>query len=287
MDIPSSWQHLPTAGFQGVILVLGAPDTGKSTLASYLYTRLCAEGRRAAFLDGDPGQSTLGPPATLTLIIGEPGSARFPPAGKLYRWFVGAVSPRGHMLPLLVGAARLVAAAREAGAEVVVYDTSGLVDPGQGGVNLKLAKVDLLQPNAVIAIQRERELEPLLVPLRGGRRTRLIELQPSGAVQPRDMAARQAHRAGQFARYFADARLLAVDLGSVATLPAETFTFNQLVALEDRHGFTVGLGIVRRADPVARQVSLLTPLRSLQGVDALRLGDLMVDPRTGRDQPLR
>lgn len=286
MDIPPSWLSLPTAEFRGVILIIGAPDTGKSTLASYLYARLCAEGCRTAYLDGDPGQSILGPPATLTLIIGQPDRATFPPVGQTLRWFVGGVSPRGHMLPLVVGAARLCAAAKEAGAQAILYDTSGLVHPAQGGVSLKLAKIDLLCPKTVIAIQHDEELGPLLSVLRGSRRARLIELRPSPAIQPREVAARQAHRAEQFARYFAGARLLPVDLAAVATFPSQDLTFNQLVALENRQGFTVGLGIVRRADALAHQATLLTPLHSTDGVDLLRQGDLTVDPRTYRDGPL-
>ncbi|MCX6029221.1 MAG: Clp1/GlmU family protein, partial [Chloroflexi bacterium] len=151
IDIASSWHHLPAADLAGVILIVGAPDTGKSTLARYLYDRLTAAGRRVALLDGDPGQSTLGPPATMTLAMGEIAPLSPQPWGELdspqpwgeldssqpwwerdssqpwgeldsprrrgaggaaHRWFVGATSPRGHMLPVLVGAGRLVEAAR-------------------------------------------------------------------------------------------------------------------------------------------------------------------------------
>ncbi len=345
MDTPSSWQHLPTADLAGVILIVGAPDTGKSTLARYLYGRLAAAGRRVALLDGDPGQSALGPPATMTLAMGESVIASgvceaipliawdcfvanpaprndaegFSSAGVAYRWFVGATSPRGHMLPMLVGAGRLVEAARAAGAEAIVYDTSGLVDPAQGGLSLKLAKIDLLRPAAVIAIQREDELEPLLASLRRSQRTRLFELTPSPAVTRRDAITRREHRAAQFGRYFAGAHLLDVDFSRLAVLPEPNFAFNQLIALEDAAAFTLGLGIVREADLDVRQVTLLTSLacsensgsgsharrfggvgaasavlmehgadhgvtNPLAAVDALHLGDLAVEPWTWRDQ---
>lgn len=266
--------------------MLGAPDSGKSTLARYLYGRLCAAGRRAAFLDGDPGQSTLGPPATLTLALGLPGDPSFPPAGPCWRRFVGATSPRGHMLPLVVGAARLVERAREAGADVIVYDTSGLVDPAQGGVNLKWAKIELLQPAVAIAIRRGQELEPLLVPLRRLLGGRLVELQPAAGVQTRDLATRQAHRAAQFARYFAGARPLVLDLKQLAVLPGPVFAFNQVVALEDAAGFLVALGILRRADLQREEVTLWAPNISPSKVAALRAGDLTLDPATYRDQIL-
>jgi polynucleotide 5'-hydroxyl-kinase GRC3/NOL9 len=301
IDVPLSWQELDTADLSGVILVVGAPDTGKSTFARYLHTRLSAEGQRVALLDGDPGQSTLGPPATMTLAMdeivevtptdmgvrGTSQNTDYFRTGPTWRWFVGAVSPRGHMLSIVVGAARLVEAAREAGAEVIIYDTSGLVDPTQGGLSLKLAKIDLLCPAAVVAIQRADELEPLLAPLRRSRRTRLFELAPSPAVIPRDQEARRAHRAAQFGRYFAGAHLLSVEFGRLAVLPEPNFAFGQLVALEDAAGFTLDLGIVRQVDLKAGQMTLLTPLTSFADVDALHLGDLTVDPWTWRDQPLR
>ena len=160
IDVPVAWQQLDLARPGEIVLVIGAPDVGKSSFAQYLYRRLCREAGRVAFLDGDPGQSTLGPPTTMTLAIGD----SFPPQGPHWRNFVGAVSPRGHMLPLVVGASRLVQAARQAGVETIVYDTCGLVDPAYGGTALKLAKIELLQPVVVCAIQRNRELRVVAGP---------------------------------------------------------------------------------------------------------------------------
>jgi polynucleotide 5'-kinase involved in rRNA processing len=190
------------------------------------------------------------------------------------------------MLPLLVSAARLVQTAQDAGAEVLVYDTTGFVDPTQGGLSLKLAKIELLRPSAVFAIQRDHELAPLLAALRRNRHARWVELQPSNAIQARDVPTRQAHRASQFAHYFASARTVTVDWGRLAVLPTPHFAFHQLIALEDAEGFALGLGIVQSADMKAKQVTLHAPLTSPAGVEALRLGDLTLDPKTFRDQPL-
>jgi len=286
LDIPFSWENIDLTGLRGTLIVVGAPDTGKSTFARYLYQQLGRESRRVAFLDGDPGQSALGPPSTITLAMGQPGHTAFPPAGLRWRRFVQAISPRGHMLPLIVSAARLIQTAQSANAEFIVYDTTGFVDAAQGGLNLKLAKLELLRPSAVFAIQRNQELAPLLAALRRNRHTRLVELQPSTAIQPRDVPTRQAHRASQFGRYFASTRTLVVDWSQLTVLPVPRFAFHQLVSLEDAEGFTLGLGIVQSADMKARQVTLLAPLTSQAGAEALRLGDLTLDPKTFRDQPV-
>jgi polynucleotide 5'-kinase involved in rRNA processing len=177
---------------------------------------------------------------------------------------------------------------------MLIYDTSGLVDPAQGGTALKLAKIDLLRPGTVIAIQREDELESLLEPLRRCSWLHLYELSPSAAVEPRDPAARRAHRAGRLAAYFHDARPVVLRWDSVAIWPrsgeaarghaAPDFVFRQLAALEDAGGFALGLGIVLSADTRAREVTLLTSLVSPDSVKALRLGDLTIDGRTYQDQ---
>jgi polynucleotide 5'-kinase involved in rRNA processing len=188
------------------------------------------------------------------------------------------------MLPMLVSGSRLVQAAQGVGAEMIVYDTTGLVDPAQGGAALKLAKIDLLRPTAVFAIQHGQELESLLLPLRRSRRVRVVDLQPSPARQTRDRPTRQDHRASQFAKYFASARSLVIDWSRLAVLPSPRFILNRLAALEDANGFTLGLGIVEQVDGKSRQVTLKTPLDSLDKVDTLRLGDLVLEPQMFRDQ---
>ncbi len=188
------------------------------------------------------------------------------------------------MLPLLVGAARLTEMAIQAGYPTIVYDTSGLIDPMQGGQALKYAKIDLLEPTLVIAIQREIELEPLLTGLRRSRRTRVATLKPSQAVQPRETAQRRAYRARRLADYFSNSSRVRLDWRQVAVLPAPRFSINRLVALEDDRGYALGLGIILEINREARQVELLTPLTEIEDVRTIFLGDVSVDVQTFRDQ---
>jgi hypothetical protein len=79
LDIPPAWDKIVLREAHGLLMVIGATDTGKSTFAQYLYRRLGAEpGRRVAYLDGDPGQSRLGPPTTMTLALGKPLASPHP-----------------------------------------------------------------------------------------------------------------------------------------------------------------------------------------------------------------
>jgi len=285
-EIPSLWEELDLSELSGTMMIVGASDVGKSTFSRYLFKRLCKIYPRVAYLDGDPGQSTLGPPGTMTLAMANNGDDTFPPRGRRWRKFVGSVSPVGNMLAVLTCAARLLEAAREAEAQAVIYDTTGLIEPARGGIHLKLAKIDLLRPAVLLALQREQELQTLLLPLRRRRHILVLEFSPSSAAQRRDTPVRKAHRVAQFAQYFTKGSQLRVNWTQFAVLPAPRFNLHRLVALEDADGFTIGLGIVAQIDRLYRQVTLHTPVDSLNGVDVIRLGDLLVDPVTYEDSPL-
>ena len=286
IEIPRAWERITLSALSGTLLIVGAPDTGKSTFARYLYRRLCACQEQVAFVDGDVGQATLGPPTTMTLALRRPDDDGFPPAGPRFRAFVGDVSPRRHMLPTLVGAHKLVCKARQEGATAIVFDTTGLVDPAHGGGALKRAKVELLRPAVVVGIQRGTELEHLLVPLRRSRRTRVIDLPASGAARRREVPARREHRAARFRVYFESARELEVVWRRLAVFPAPAFTPRRLVALEDSAGFVLALGVVTACDLARGVIRLHTPLPALDAVDAIRLGDLALNLRTFRESPL-
>lgn len=292
LEIPAAWEQLELEALNGLCLVIGNSDVGKSTFARYLFRRLAeaplsgSGSRKVAFLDGDMGQNSLGPPATMTLCIDLELANQPATEGRLWRWFVGTTTPVGHMLPTLVSAARLVQAGREAAADTIIYDTSGLIDRGLGGLALKSAKIDLLRPSVIFAIQRGRELEPFLLPYQRSRRVQIVRLTPSPVVRRRDMHRRQAHRSAQFARHFYHSRRLSLDWRRLAIYPDPGFCLNRLVALENFAGFTLALGIVTGIDDEHRQVELLTPLRSLVEVNSLRLGDILVEPETFRDSRL-
>ena len=283
VEIPPDWETLDLNEMSGVIMVVGGTGTGKSTLARYLYDRL-QERRgsgKVAFLDGDPGQSNLGPPATLTLATGPSFSDGTPRV--VARRFVGSTSPRGHMLALVVGAARLVQKAKETRAEVLVHDTSGLIDPSAGGATLKDAQIDLLQPEVLMALQKGRELEPLLMPLSKCCSIRIIRLRPVGSAIQRSVKQRRAYRRSLFAHYFHDAHPVEFSWRQLGVFPSPRFSMHRLVSMEDRQGFSLSLGIVIQVAQEAERVTLLTPLKDRDFVVALRLGDLTVDPVTFQD----
>ncbi len=71
ISAPRDWFDLLDAlrEEKGVAILLGATDTGKSTLAKFLIFNLCQRGLKVALVDADLRQSFLGPPTTIGLAV--------------------------------------------------------------------------------------------------------------------------------------------------------------------------------------------------------------------------
>jgi hypothetical protein len=124
------------------------------------------------------------------------------------------------------------------------------------------------------------------VPLRKSGRTRVIDLPLSAATKRRSTEARRARRAAQFAGYFRQAVSQEVAWRRLAVLPSLSLDRHRLLAFEDVDGAMLGLGIILDSDRQLGEMMVYTPLRSLDRVDALCLGDLVLDPSTFEDEPL-
>jgi polynucleotide 5'-hydroxyl-kinase GRC3/NOL9 len=270
IDIPTAWRQLDAHLFFGVVLIIGGSDAGKSTFVRYLAERL-APSRRVALVDGDIGQTTMGPPTTQTLRMLHADASPAQGAG----WFVGATSPAGHMLQTLIGLQRLVQRAWELGAETVLVDTTGLIDSRAGGEALKWSKFDLLRPHTVVALQRADELEPILSPWRQSGRFLLVEPPLSERVEKTSPAQRNARRRENFRRHFRDVRLLQLSLETIGVTGRWPLQKGQLVGLCGKEGFLEAVGVVEALE--AKEVWLRTPLPDPRVVDMLRTGSLLLD----------
>ncbi len=282
----------------GTVVMLGAVDVGKTTVATRLVNAAVRAGRRTAVVDSDTGQSDVGPPATVGLgIPGRPvhRMSEIPPEAAC---FIGDTSPRGSYRFVLEGTARLVIRARARAAQVIVVDTTGWVS-GPAAINAKVTKIRRLSPQHVIAIQRADEVEPILTRIPGS--ITVHRFRSSRRARSRSAAERRLFREQRFRRYFAHARVLHVDLMRVtgertvwyagrripparilAEVPAGEL-HHLLVGLAGRDGWMRALGTVASVHPAANRVDVLAPLRSLAGVRTLQWGVLRVVP-SGREE---
>ncbi len=122
-----------------VALFLGATDVGKTTLIRELHERLGGQ-----IVDGDIGQSWIGPPGVVSL--GTPEGIR---AG----YFVGDVSPRGNFLQVTTGIAVMVRRAERP----CLIDTDGYIADG-AALAYKTELINLVQPDVLVLMQRGDEL---------------------------------------------------------------------------------------------------------------------------------
>jgi polynucleotide 5'-hydroxyl-kinase GRC3/NOL9 len=233
---------------RGVTLLVGGLDSGKSTLASRIARASIEAGLEVGFLDADVGQSTVGPPATVGLrmcrLLQDLDPASLARADRLA--FVGATSPQGHLLPLVVGTRLLLDEARDQGADTVVTDTTGLVS-GVYGQLLKFHKIAVLRPDLVVGLERGEELQPLLGVVRRFFAAEVLTLRVHADVVPASVEQRATNREDSMRGYFQEPlqRFRVKPTVFVPALPALfdlAVLDHLLVGLSDGKGSCIGVG---------------------------------------------
>jgi len=278
ISIGEGWEDLAAALRESDtgerVYVVGATDSGKTTLCRYLVDT-AAEQTRTAYVDCDTGQSRIGPPTT-------EGMAVYPGPSEPYLRFVGSTSPGGHFVQTITGAKRLVEKADELSARVTVIDSPGLVSGGVG-IEFQLQMIDLLRPTRIVALQRAREIERLLANFARRPGTLIHRLAVSPAVVARPAAGRRRYREERFRAYFADARSQEIPLrglglqGRVPDLGNPRGFGGRLVSLNDPENFVVALGIVEDLHP-GRQLEVFAPPFDPAAVASIRFGSISLDP---------
>lgn len=275
---------------KGSAILLGATDTGKSTLAKFFIFNLCQRGLKVALIDADIGQSFLGPPTTIGLAVfkSDPDWELILSPPEIF--FVGSVTPEGHFPIHLKGIKRMVDKAPSYGADVIIVDTTGFI-LGEAGKELKRRKIELLSPRFLIALQKSDEIEPILELHKENPLYKLHRLPLSEQVRPRSMEERKNYRTNRFQDYFKNSVIqeLATEQaqieGEVFDPNGEPFPLDWalringlLIALKDTNDETLALAVIRNYFEEKKVVRVLTPLRDIQGVETIQLSSLKVIP---------
>ena len=138
--IPPTWEEavnkILSAEGRVEVAVLGGIDSGKSSFCIYLANMALNNGRSVALVDGDLGQSDIGPPGTLGLsFIGKPIIDPFNLQPD-HLIFIGITSPYNVIEPAINGLMELRDKAVSAGSNFVIINTDGWIE-GFDAVNYK------------------------------------------------------------------------------------------------------------------------------------------------------
>jgi polynucleotide 5'-hydroxyl-kinase GRC3/NOL9 len=271
---------------RGIAVLLGATDTGKSTLAQFLILNLCQRGLKVGFVDADIGQSFLGPPATIGLAL-----FKSDPDWKVVLsppeiFFVGSTTPEGHFPIHLKGVKWMVDKVSSYGPEVILVDTTGFV-LGETGKELKRRKIDLVSPRIILALQKNDEMEPILEPYNENPFHKIYRLPLSEQVRPRSMEERRINRTNKFRNYFKYSAIqeLAIEEiqiegevldpdGAILPLDWSLRINGLLIGLKDDSDDTLALGLIRNYFEEKKVIRIFTPLREIQRVKTIQLSSL-------------
>ena len=275
---------------KGVAILLGATDTGKSTLARFLIFNLCKRGLKIALIDADIGQSFLGPPTTIGLSVfkSDPNWEIVLSPPEIF--FVGSTTPEGHFPIHLKGVKMMVDKALSYGVKVIIVDTTGFV-LGEAGKELKRRKIDLLSPRFIIALQKSDEIEHILELYKENSLYKIYRLPLSEQVKPRSMEERRINRTNKFQDYFKHSTIHELVINEVQiegevldangdTIPIDwALRINGLlIGLKDSNDETLALGVIRNYFEEKKVVRVFTPLRDIQRVKTIQLSSLKVIP---------
>ena len=187
---------------RAVILVVGSTDTGKSTFCRFLVEQGVSQGLRVGLVDADVGQSQIGPPTTIGLkILSQNPHWDEIEADDLY--FVGWISPEGHLLQCVTGVRLMVDAAHRAEVDFVVIDTTGYVK-GREAFALKQHKIEIIQPSYLVCIQHSGELDAIIAGFDAFHSMKVYQLSPHQAVTSKTSTYRRKYRETCIERYFSE-----------------------------------------------------------------------------------
>jgi polynucleotide 5'-hydroxyl-kinase GRC3/NOL9 len=271
---------------KGLAILLGATDTGKSTLAQFLISHLCRRGLKVGLVDADIGQSFLGPPATIgcSVFKSHPDWEVILSPPEIF--FVGSTTPEGHFPIHLEGVKRMVDKASSYGLDVILVDTTGFV-LGEAGRELKRRTIDLLSPCFILALQKHGELEPILEPFQENPLYKIHRLPLSEQARTRSAEERRMNRRNKFRDYFKYSLVQELDLQGVEIegevldpngdpLPLDWAlkTHSLLIGLKDENDQTLALGLTKNYFEEKKMLRLSTPLQEIQRVKTIQLSSL-------------
>ena len=183
------------------VMVLGKTDSGKTSTVCLFTQYLVRRNRKVAVIDGDIGQSTLGPPGTVNMGILEFQNLKTGMNPITHTVFIGATSPERCIQKCIDGLGKLNKIGQQSIADAVLIDTTGLIS-GNLGIILKRGLIERIKPTILMAIQFAEELEPILKSVENQASINIFRLKPCQNIHQKKWLERKVRRKKQFSAYF-------------------------------------------------------------------------------------
>lgn len=258
-------------------LILGGTDTGKTTVVEELAKCLVGS-EPVAIIDADIGQSHIGPPGTVGWTVVDKRRVDLSQLAAGGISFVGDVTPMRHLLQLTAGIVQSFRAASKL-AGIIIIDTPGFIT-GQAAAALWWTVQKILQPQLILALQRNQELRDILCGLEGFS-SQLELIKPSDRIPVKSPQQRQSYRQKQFSKYFGQSRLYDISLSRVAVQTGSNLNYsspaNRLVGLQNSKGSDVAIGIITRWQADKGVVVVRAPLIDIDQIRCIVIGDASVE----------
>jgi polynucleotide 5'-hydroxyl-kinase GRC3/NOL9 len=244
-------QKMPT-----IAMVMGKADSGKTSYCTYLINKLISARQKVAILDGDLGQSDIGPPCTVSYaFITKPLTEMYELKAE-NAFFVGVTSPSEAVTKTIEGMTLMKGKILDKQADFVVVNTDGWVE-GEDAVKYKSQLIEMLEPDLVVCIQQKDELEPLLTALPTLPKT---VINSSSAIKERNIEKRKKLRELGYAKYLVNAKVKSVPLNHVIIEEKKIAgeEIGALLGLYDSQSKFLGIGVLREVDSVRKTLKVFT-----------------------------
>jgi polynucleotide 5'-kinase involved in rRNA processing len=284
--IPLSWHEAGSALVElgeGIAVVVGAADTGKTTLCTFLSNYLIAENRHVAVVDADIGQTDLGPPTTMAAGEVKATVTNLAQVKPSERLFIGLTSPGRAKNKVIHSTKRLVDYHTKPG-KITIVNTDGWVS-GSEAVLYKLQMLDELRPDMTLGIG-DSDISPIL---QAGNRATLIVGSPD-TVKERTRLDRLELRSLGYRKYLAGATLRAFRMSGLKLRHCTTMgdlgldrisrsrlenLKDTIVGLLDADDLLQEIGILKDIVPSARTVKIWSRISNLPA--KVEVGDVKLN----------
>jgi len=131
------------------VMLIGATDSGKSTLSTYIANLALARGLKVCIVDADIGQGDIAPPACMgSCILNDyTFDLRDIKGGNCNYYFIGKLSPMGIEGYVIQGLKYLISNVKS---DICIVNTDGYID-GYGSI-YKIRMIDVVKPEVVVIL---------------------------------------------------------------------------------------------------------------------------------------